>query len=67
VSWWRGQLDAVNRYLVDVRQQLVVDQHFGMVDDVLETLIVTRKAGQTQRIVRVRSSGPHPQFILSKT
>jgi len=40
-----GQLDAVNQYLVDVRQQFVVDQHFGMVDDVLETLIVTPQSG----------------------
>ena len=35
----------MNQYLVDVRQQLVVDQNFGMVDDVLETLIVTPQSG----------------------
>jgi hypothetical protein len=33
-----------------IRQQLEVDQHFGMVDDVLETLIVTRKAGRPHEL-----------------
>ena len=33
------RLDAVNQYLLDVKQQFVGDQHFGMVDEVLETLM----------------------------
>ena len=33
------RLDAVNKYLVDVRQQFVGDDHLGMVDGVLDTLM----------------------------
>jgi len=34
-----ARLDALNRYLVDVRQQLAGDDHIGMVDEVLATLM----------------------------
>jgi hypothetical protein len=47
-------------------EQLEVDQYFCM-DDVLETLIVTRKAGRPTESHGGPSSGPDPQFILSKT
>lgn len=33
------RLDAVNKYLVDVKQQFAGDHHLGMVDDVLDTLM----------------------------
>jgi CRP/FNR family transcriptional regulator, cyclic AMP receptor protein len=33
------RLDALNKYLVDVRQQFQGHEHLGMVDDVLETLM----------------------------
>jgi CRP/FNR family transcriptional regulator, cyclic AMP receptor protein len=33
------RLDALNKYLVDVKQQFQGHEHLGMVDDVLETLM----------------------------
>ncbi len=42
------RLDAVNKYLVDVKQQFRDNAHLGMVDDVLETLM------HRQPIKRVR-------------
>jgi CRP-like cAMP-binding protein len=33
------RLDAVNKYLVDVKRQFAGDDHLGMVDDVLDTLM----------------------------
>jgi CRP-like cAMP-binding protein len=33
------RLDAVNQYLVDVRRQFEGDEHLGIVDEVLETLM----------------------------
>jgi CRP-like cAMP-binding protein len=33
------RLDAVNKYLVNVKQQFAGDDHLGMVDDVLDTLM----------------------------
>ncbi|MEI6536227.1 MAG: cyclic nucleotide-binding domain-containing protein [Verrucomicrobiaceae bacterium] len=33
------RLDAVNKYLVDVKQQFAGDDHLGMVDGVLDTLM----------------------------
>lgn len=33
------RLDAVNKYLVDVKQQFAGDDHLGMVDQVLDTLM----------------------------
>jgi len=33
------RLDAVNKYLVDVKQQFQGNEHLGMLDDVLETLM----------------------------
>src|SRR5580700_10719999 len=33
------RLDAVNKYLVDVKQQFVGNEHLGMVDNLLETLM----------------------------
>jgi CRP-like cAMP-binding protein len=33
------RLDAVNKYLVDVKQQFAGHDHLGMVDDVLDTLM----------------------------
>lgn len=33
------RLDALNKYLVDVKQQFAGDSHLGMVDDVLDTLM----------------------------
>ena len=33
------RLDAVNKYLVDVKQQFAGDAHLGMVDGVLDTLM----------------------------
>jgi CRP/FNR family transcriptional regulator, cyclic AMP receptor protein len=42
------RLDAVNKYLVDVKQQFKEDEHLGMVDDLLETLM------HRQPIKRVR-------------
>ena len=47
------RLDAVNKYLVDVRQQFEGHEHLGMVDNVLETLMhrhpVNRvKAGESK-------------------
>ena len=34
-----GRLDALNKYLVDVKQQYDGHDHLGMVDEVLETLM----------------------------
>ena len=34
-----GRLDALNKYLVDVKQQYEGHDHLGMVDEVLETLL----------------------------
>jgi len=34
-----SRLDALNKYLVDVKQQYEGHDHLGMVDDVLETLM----------------------------
>jgi CRP-like cAMP-binding protein len=34
-----GRLDALNKYLVDVKQQYEGHDHLGMVDEVLETLM----------------------------
>jgi CRP/FNR family transcriptional regulator, cyclic AMP receptor protein len=34
-----SRLDALNKYLVDVKQQYEGHDHIGMVDDVLETLM----------------------------
>jgi CRP/FNR family cyclic AMP-dependent transcriptional regulator len=34
-----GRLDALNKYLVDVKGQFEGHEHLGMVDDVLETLM----------------------------
>jgi CRP/FNR family transcriptional regulator, cyclic AMP receptor protein len=42
------RLDAVNQYLVDVKQQFVGDQHLGMVDDVLGTLIHRHPANRVK-------------------
>jgi CRP/FNR family transcriptional regulator, cyclic AMP receptor protein len=33
------RLDALNKYLVDVKQQFEGDEHLGMVDNLLETLM----------------------------
>jgi CRP/FNR family cyclic AMP-dependent transcriptional regulator len=33
------RLDSLNKYLVDVKQQFAGDEHFGMVDNLLETLM----------------------------
>jgi CRP/FNR family transcriptional regulator, cyclic AMP receptor protein len=53
------RLDAVNKYLVDVKQQFEGHEHLGMVDNVLETLMhrhpVDRvKAGES----KVRQTEP---------
>jgi len=34
-----GRLDALNKYLIDVKRQYEGHDHLGMVDDVLETLM----------------------------
>jgi hypothetical protein len=34
-----GRLDALNKYLVDVKGQFEGHEHLGMVDNVLETLM----------------------------
>jgi CRP/FNR family cyclic AMP-dependent transcriptional regulator len=34
-----GRLDALNKYLIDVKQQYEGHDHLGMVDEVLETLM----------------------------
>jgi CRP-like cAMP-binding protein len=46
------RLDAVNKYLVDVKQQFAGDAHLGMVDDVLDTLMHR----QPRKRVRPRES-----------
>jgi hypothetical protein len=50
-----------------IRQQLEVDQHFSMVDDVLETLIVTRKAGRPSESYGCGAAARYHNSILSKT
>ena len=44
------RLDAVNKYLVDVKQQFQGNEHLGMREDVLETLM------HRHRVKRVRPS-----------
>ncbi len=34
-----GRLDELNQYFVDAKRQFVGNEHFGMVDEVLETLM----------------------------
>ena len=40
------RLDALNKYLVDVRQQFEGHEHLGMVDGVLETLMHRHPVGR---------------------
>ena len=42
------RLDAVNKYLVDVKQQFEGNEHLGMVDNVLETLMHRHPAGRVK-------------------
>ena len=42
------RLDAMNRYLVDVQQQLAGHDHIGMVDDVLSALLHKQPSRRTR-------------------
>ena len=53
------RLDAVNKYLVDVKQQFEGHEHLGMVDNVLETLMHRHPVSRTKPDVsKIRQTEP---------